>query len=195
MFSSGDGGVGDGDPNPATQSCFSNDGRNITKFLPAFPASYVTIYFDCMGIYSLYLFNKVPFVSHWSYWLRTSNSQISISSVTAVGGTTHIPEVAVSRFFSGGGFSNYVCLSHIYQLVLHWLWRSLRDLHFRIRTSVHTWPPSQREHSQASLIRAIFLLHSFYLQRKPKHVSFHSAGRVRAISNFSLTVTHYVNYW
>lgn len=29
-------------------------------------------------------------------------------SVTAVGATTHIPEVAVSRFFSGGGFSNYV---------------------------------------------------------------------------------------
>ncbi|KAG6810194.1 hypothetical protein H0H93_015135, partial [Arthromyces matolae] len=27
--------------------------------------------------------------------------------VTTVGGTTNIPEVAVSRFFSGGGFSNY----------------------------------------------------------------------------------------
>ncbi|KAI0925655.1 hypothetical protein AcV5_008333 [Taiwanofungus camphoratus] len=43
-FSSGDGGVGDGDPNPATQQCFSNDGRNVTRFIPAFPAScpYVT---------------------------------------------------------------------------------------------------------------------------------------------------------
>ncbi|OJA15326.1 hypothetical protein AZE42_03348 [Rhizopogon vesiculosus] len=44
IFSSGDGGVGDGDSNPATQQCFSNDGRNVTKFIPAFPAScpYVT---------------------------------------------------------------------------------------------------------------------------------------------------------
>ncbi|KIM46464.1 hypothetical protein M413DRAFT_8304 [Hebeloma cylindrosporum] len=69
MFSSGDGGVGDGDPDPATQQCFTNDGRNATKFIPGFPAS-------------------CPFV-------------------TAVGGTSHVPEVAVSRFFSGGGFSNY----------------------------------------------------------------------------------------
>lgn len=29
-------------------------------------------------------------------------------SVTAVGGTSHVPEVAVSSFFSGGGFSNFV---------------------------------------------------------------------------------------
>ncbi|KAF9567381.1 tripeptidyl peptidase A [Agrocybe pediades] len=69
MFSSGDGGVGDGDPDPATQSCFTNDGRNRTAFIPGFPAS-------------------CPFV-------------------TAVGGTTHFPETAVTRFFSGGGFSNY----------------------------------------------------------------------------------------
>ncbi|KLO19908.1 tripeptidyl peptidase A [Schizopora paradoxa] len=65
MFSSGDGGVGDGDPDPATQQCFTNDGRNATQFLAGFPAS-------------------CPFV-------------------TAVGGTIHVPEVAVS--FSGGGFS------------------------------------------------------------------------------------------
>jgi tripeptidyl-peptidase-1 len=44
VFSSGDSGVGDGDPNPATQVCYSNDGLNVTKFLPVFPAScpYVT---------------------------------------------------------------------------------------------------------------------------------------------------------
>ncbi|PPQ92359.1 hypothetical protein CVT25_008709 [Psilocybe cyanescens] len=69
MFSSGDSGVGDGvsDPTRPTE-CISNDGKNTTKFLPAFPAS-----------------------------------------VTTVGGTTHIPEVAVARgtFFSGGGFSEY----------------------------------------------------------------------------------------
>ena len=39
MFSSGDGGVGDGDPDPATQECISNDGRNVTRFLPEFPSS------------------------------------------------------------------------------------------------------------------------------------------------------------
>ncbi|KAF8076736.1 subtilisin-like protein [Lyophyllum atratum] len=69
MFSSGDGGVGDNDANPATQQCFTNDGRNATRFIPLFPAS-------------------CPFV-------------------TSVGGTQSVPEVAVSRFFSGGGFSDY----------------------------------------------------------------------------------------
>ncbi|KAH9055579.1 subtilisin-like protein [Lactarius vividus] len=41
LFASGDGGVGDGDPDPATQTCFA---KNQTKFLPYFPAScpYVT---------------------------------------------------------------------------------------------------------------------------------------------------------
>lgn len=38
-FSSGDGGVGDGDPDPATQECITNDGRNATRFIPGFPAS------------------------------------------------------------------------------------------------------------------------------------------------------------
>ncbi|KAI0036025.1 tripeptidyl peptidase A [Vararia minispora EC-137] len=38
-FSSGDGGVGDGDPNPATQTCLTNDGRNATRFITGFPAT------------------------------------------------------------------------------------------------------------------------------------------------------------
>nr|GAT54755.1 predicted protein [Mycena chlorophos] len=38
-FSSGDGGVGDGDPDPATQECFTNDGTNRTRFLAGFPSS------------------------------------------------------------------------------------------------------------------------------------------------------------
>ncbi|TFK43817.1 tripeptidyl peptidase A [Crucibulum laeve] len=44
LFSSGDGGVGDGNPDPATQECITNDGRNATRFAPVFPAScpYVT---------------------------------------------------------------------------------------------------------------------------------------------------------
>ncbi|TFK66564.1 tripeptidyl peptidase A [Pluteus cervinus] len=70
IFSSGDNGVGDGDSNPATQTCFTNNGRNETKFIPVFPAT-------------------CPFV-------------------TSVGATDNVaPEVAVSSFFSGGGFSNY----------------------------------------------------------------------------------------
>jgi tripeptidyl-peptidase-1 len=39
LFSSGDHGVGDGISNPAHQICKTNDGRNITTFLPMFPAS------------------------------------------------------------------------------------------------------------------------------------------------------------
>lgn len=39
IFSSGDAGVGDGDEDPATQQCMSNDGSNKTIFLPQFPAS------------------------------------------------------------------------------------------------------------------------------------------------------------
>ena len=39
IFSSGDAGVGNVDSNPATQQCFSNDGKNQTMFLPKFPAS------------------------------------------------------------------------------------------------------------------------------------------------------------
>jgi len=39
VFSSGDGGVGDGDSNPATQICLTNDGLNKTRFMPEFPAS------------------------------------------------------------------------------------------------------------------------------------------------------------
>ena len=48
MFSSGDSGVGDGNPDPATQQCFTNDGRNVTEFIPDFPASYVTFIFLSM---------------------------------------------------------------------------------------------------------------------------------------------------
>jgi tripeptidyl-peptidase-1 len=42
LFSSGDGGVGDGNADPATQECQTNDGRNITRFIPAFPAAYAS---------------------------------------------------------------------------------------------------------------------------------------------------------
>ncbi|KAI0677175.1 tripeptidyl peptidase A [Trametes maxima] len=39
LFSSGDGGVGDGEEDPALQECFTNDGRNATRFVPLFPPS------------------------------------------------------------------------------------------------------------------------------------------------------------
>jgi len=44
IFSSGDGGVGDGNSDPATTTCKTIDGQNKTEFLPFFPAScpYVT---------------------------------------------------------------------------------------------------------------------------------------------------------
>lgn len=47
MFSSGDGGVGDGDEDPATQTCITNNGLNQTKFIPGFPASFVIYLFWC----------------------------------------------------------------------------------------------------------------------------------------------------
>ncbi|KAJ8515805.1 hypothetical protein ONZ45_g6838 [Pleurotus djamor] len=44
IFASGDNGVGDGNPDPNTQKCYSNDGRNVRRFSPLFPATcpYVT---------------------------------------------------------------------------------------------------------------------------------------------------------
>lgn len=39
LFSSGDGGVGDGISNPLTQTCITNDGKNRTRFMANFPAS------------------------------------------------------------------------------------------------------------------------------------------------------------
>ncbi|KAF4556190.1 Tripeptidyl-peptidase sed2-like protein 3 [Elsinoe fawcettii] len=64
LVSSGDAGVGGDD------TCFSNDGKNTTKFTPDFPTS-----------------------CPW---------------VTSIGATANFtPEVAVTRFASGAGFSNY----------------------------------------------------------------------------------------
>ncbi|KIK67673.1 hypothetical protein GYMLUDRAFT_787891 [Collybiopsis luxurians FD-317 M1] len=51
-FSSGDGGVGNNDPDPQAQTCMTNDGKNQTRFLPVFPAScpYVTAVGGTRGI-------------------------------------------------------------------------------------------------------------------------------------------------
>ncbi len=93
IFSSGDGGVGDGNANPATQRCFSNDGKNQTIFIPGFPAS-------C----PLYVVSTTVPPLHMN-----SHQPCRIGSVTAVGGTQGFPEIAAR--FSGGGFSNYVSLN------------------------------------------------------------------------------------
>ncbi|KAJ6451496.1 tripeptidyl peptidase A [Mycena vitilis] len=44
LFASGDGGVGDGNPNPVPQQCLTNGQNQTKRFIPAFPAScpYVT---------------------------------------------------------------------------------------------------------------------------------------------------------
>jgi hypothetical protein len=48
-------------------------------------------------------------------------------SVTTVGGTAFIPEVAVSRFFSGGGFSDYVSVDLLLACSPRlWLWLVVR---------------------------------------------------------------------
>ncbi|UJO13809.1 Tripeptidyl-peptidase SED2 [Fulvia fulva] len=86
LFSSGDSGVGPGG------KCFSNDGKNTTQFLPAFPAG-----------------------CPW---------------VTAVGGTKDFqPEVAVSRFASGAGFSNYFSAPSYQQSTVNAYIKSLNGLH------------------------------------------------------------------
>lgn len=86
LFSSGDAGVG------ADGTCYTNDGSNTYKFLPAFPAS-----------------------CPW---------------VTAVGGTADFnPEVAVSRFASGGGFSDYFDTPSYQQSTVDAYIDSLNGLH------------------------------------------------------------------
>ena len=88
LFSSGDSGVG---PDGA---CFSNDGKNTTKFIPEFPAC------------------NYDRISHAA---RFTDSLQACPYVTAVGATRNFtPEVAAfdtfrdgSVFTSGAGFSNY----------------------------------------------------------------------------------------
>ena len=105
IFSSGDGGVGDNNPYPATHECFTNDGKNTTRFLPVFPASFVSSLSLSYQKDST-VETQMPIVTQLN--LCPSFFTDPCSSVTSVGGTVQIPEVAVSRFFSGGGFSDYV---------------------------------------------------------------------------------------
>jgi hypothetical protein len=54
IFSSGDGGVGDGNPNPKTQQCFTNNGQNQTQFIPHFPSSCPLCVFIILYLFSLF---------------------------------------------------------------------------------------------------------------------------------------------
>ena len=104
MFSSGDAGVGDNNPDPATQKCFTNDGKNTTQFIPSFPAGCV------MSLVLIVFRTLMKSLGAHSNTFRLCPLLLTDSwvSVTTVGGTVNIPEIAVTRFFSGGGFSNYV---------------------------------------------------------------------------------------
>ncbi|KAI0728903.1 peptidase S8/S53 domain-containing protein [Fomitopsis betulina] len=79
MFSSGDGGVGDGDPDPATQECYSNDGTNKTEFIPGFPAS-------CPYVTAVGATSQVPEIAAWfsgggfsNYWARPSYQDTAVT--------------------------------------------------------------------------------------------------------------------
>ncbi|CAE6466677.1 unnamed protein product, partial [Rhizoctonia solani] len=100
LFSSGDGGVGDGRASNSTV-CVSNDGKKTRKFLPSFPAS-------CPYVTSVGGTHYVPeVVSNDGKKTRKflPSFPASCPYVTSVGGTHYVPEVAVD--FSGGGFSEY----------------------------------------------------------------------------------------
>ncbi|KAH9837729.1 peptidase S8/S53 domain-containing protein [Rhodofomes roseus] len=79
MFASGDGGVGDSDPDPATQECYSNDGTNRTMFIPIFPAS-------CPYVTSVGATSEVPEIAAWfsgggfsNYWTRPSYQDTAVT--------------------------------------------------------------------------------------------------------------------
>lgn len=87
-------------------------------------------------------------------WSKQSLPEFFLFSVTAVGGTTGFPEVAVSRFFSGGGFSNFVRNRSLGQCLAltHTICSSL-GRPTKIKMSLHISPPFRRERMLVSSIR------------------------------------------
>ena len=174
IFSSGDSGVGDGNPNPATQQCFSNDGTNKTIFLPQFPAS-------CP------LFVMSTTVSPHI----CSHRSCCMDSVTTVGGTQGIPEIAAP--FSGGGFSNYVSFNPA-SLVpcnncIDMEKQSLPDRTIRMRLSRNTLIIFPAANTKGFSTRAcpFFPLHSILFTCScPCPCPSHSAGRVCSSISLSL---------
>jgi hypothetical protein len=162
IFSSGDAGVGDGDSDPATQQCFSNDGKNNTIFLPQFPASCPLCVMST---------TVSPDIS--------SHRSCCMGSVTTVGGTQGIPEVAAP--FSGGGFSNYVSLNPL-SLVLcnnfiDMEKQSLPDRTGRMRLSRNTSITFPAANTKGSSTRACpsFTLHSIHRLSFPRPLAHHIA--------------------
>ncbi|RXW25417.1 hypothetical protein EST38_g412 [Candolleomyces aberdarensis] len=70
IFASGDGGVGDGWDDPERHRCRTNDGRNITRFLPTFPTTcpYVTSVGGTTGVPEISVFFSGGGFS--DYWPR-----------------------------------------------------------------------------------------------------------------------------
>ncbi|KAG1767625.1 tripeptidyl peptidase A [Suillus occidentalis] len=83
LFSSGDFGVGDGDANPTTQTCYSNDGLNIQNFLPNFPAScpYVTTMGGTVNIPETAVFFSGSGFS--DYFVRPAYQEVAVSEYLA----------------------------------------------------------------------------------------------------------------
>ncbi|KAF7361952.1 Tripeptidyl peptidase A [Mycena venus] len=98
---SGDGGVGDGFLNITSSVCLSNDGLNRARRCLLHIMRALIVFADDIRTRSWY----------FGFYLCTCTTKFdpdfpaSCPYVTAVGGTTSLPEKGV--FFSGGGFSNY----------------------------------------------------------------------------------------
>jgi hypothetical protein len=179
IFSSGDAGVGDGNSDPATQQCFSNDGTNKTMFLPQFPAS-------CpLCVMSATVFLHI-----------SSHRSCCMGSVTTVGGTQGIPEIAAP--FSGGGFSNYVSLNPpslvLCNNCIDMEKQSLLDRTGRIRLSRNTSITFPAVNTKDSSTRAcpFFPLHSipFYRLGLPHALAHHIAPAVYVHPFHYLYINH-----
>lgn len=117
------------------------------------------------------------------YFMRSSDG---LFSVTSVGATHHVePEVAVSRFFSGGGFSDYVRrVYHFMGLV-----RTATDISCMVQfprpsyqnEKVGAYMETLPEGAYSGLYNPyVTLLHRYQVTTDGVHIS--SAGRVRLIS-------------
>ncbi|KAG2753011.1 subtilisin-like protein [Suillus brevipes Sb2] len=84
LFSSGDNGVGGGFKDPTGQLCKSNDGRNVTTFLPTFPAScpYVTAVGGTVNIPETAAFFSAGGFSN--YFARPAYQEAAVSAYLAM---------------------------------------------------------------------------------------------------------------
>ncbi|KAF7335256.1 Tripeptidyl-peptidase sed2 [Mycena sanguinolenta] len=113
MVASGDKGVGDANLNPATQTCFTNDGQNRTQFLPGFPAScpFVTT----VGGTVLYPEQAVYFSGGGfsNYFARPSYQDAAVQ-----GYLSQLPNGTYSGLFNpnGRGFPDVAAQSNLFRV-------------------------------------------------------------------------------